>query len=406
MPDVLISSDVADVEAREIPTIVMVDGDIFFFFYMEDSTNDVRYRKSSDGGATWAASVLINAGADNQTALLSIWYERWTPGDTTGTKVHVIVDNRDTALGKEIIHRDVDVVTGSVSASHLIRNYSASGAAAGPADITKAIDGKVFCRFTAPPIPTGKDFVRSLNNGVTWASRTDIAGESGLSQTLFPAQWRDDDADCCAISHAGGTGDIRLREYDDSANSWSSSDIVTGLSFVGSFRDRGASIRLSDGHLIVVGLDINTAFTDVKMRVFDVNGAASITELTNIVIDAEAGFFPAVFVDVNDDIYVTWVIGASGSRNDAVFVVSRNGGTTWSSQTSYPENPPTNIFYLGVPYAMPDGGLYAPVFVDISPVPQEAYLNLNNAVAVGGAATLNRGGAIVGGGILSRSRLG
>src|SRR3989304_3729819 len=50
------------------------------------------YRKTTDGGSTWSGAITIEAGGGGLTAAnaCGIWYDRWTPGDDTGTKIHIV----------------------------------------------------------------------------------------------------------------------------------------------------------------------------------------------------------------------------------------------------------------------------------------------------------------------------
>jgi len=394
MADVLITNLVASYNL--FPGIVMVDTLTFYFFFVDTTDTRIRYVKSTDGGATWGSPVNLDLGTTVGNSNGAIWYDRWTAGDT-GTEIHLAYsDSVSEVFYYNSLDTSGDSVNGRVAmTASVIGSIKSVG-------IAKAIDGKLYAKVGFAIAPTL--FLRSTTGGASWGGRTDVTTPDARCR-MFSAQWRDDDADIAMV--AGDVTDtVKLLEYDNSANSWPSTTTILTATVGSGHANIGAAPRASDGHLIVCMLDIVTQWTDIKLRVFDVNGAASITELTNIVIDIEAGFTPSVFVDVNDDIYIAYAIVAAGSRSDAAYVISTNGGTTWSSPVSFPEAPPTNIKYLSVPHNMPDGGLFAPLFIDNSPTPDEAFLNLNNSVAVGGAATLNRGGAIIGSGGLSRRRIG
>lgn len=75
---------------------VFIDDDTGYTFY-RDSTSQCVYSKTSDGGVSWDSAVVV----DSQTDCLKIvvWYDRWTPGNATGTNIHIAtMDSSDDAL--------------------------------------------------------------------------------------------------------------------------------------------------------------------------------------------------------------------------------------------------------------------------------------------------------------------
>ncbi|HVM76705.1 MAG TPA: hypothetical protein VMU07_00955 [Candidatus Paceibacterota bacterium] len=67
-------------------TNVFVSSSTGYAFY-RDSTNNCVYAKTTDGGTTWGAAVTV--GPSTTCIRVAVWYDRWTPGNTTGTFIHI-----------------------------------------------------------------------------------------------------------------------------------------------------------------------------------------------------------------------------------------------------------------------------------------------------------------------------
>ena len=76
----------ATVEYGAGPTAVFVNSNTGYVFFVRSSDDSVVYVKTVDGGDTWAAEVSL--GDDQDSSNVSIWYDRWTPGDS-GTRIHL-----------------------------------------------------------------------------------------------------------------------------------------------------------------------------------------------------------------------------------------------------------------------------------------------------------------------------
>ncbi|MEK7608595.1 MAG: hypothetical protein AAB495_03370 [Patescibacteria group bacterium] len=68
-------------------TVAFTSDQTGYSFY-RDASGSCGYRKTTDGGATWTTTTTL---IDTQTDCLriAIWYDRWTPGNATGTIIHV-----------------------------------------------------------------------------------------------------------------------------------------------------------------------------------------------------------------------------------------------------------------------------------------------------------------------------
>ena len=57
------------------------------YVFFRDSTNFCVYEKTTDGGTTWGSPVTIST--NNGCIRVAVWYDQWTPGNSTGTKIRI-----------------------------------------------------------------------------------------------------------------------------------------------------------------------------------------------------------------------------------------------------------------------------------------------------------------------------
>ena len=75
--------------------LVWTDEDTGYVVFTDNVLNDTWYRKTTDGGANWAAAVLVDLGS--RVSGIDVWFDKWTPGDS-GTLLHIwwMDSNNDT----------------------------------------------------------------------------------------------------------------------------------------------------------------------------------------------------------------------------------------------------------------------------------------------------------------------
>ncbi|KKL63160.1 hypothetical protein LCGC14_2177870, partial [marine sediment metagenome] len=91
---------------------VWIDESIAYVIYI-DAAADLVYQKTVNGGANWGAPVAIRVGTVSKA---SIWYDRWTPGDT-GTTIHIAYANISV---DDIFYRDLDTSTDTLGTERTV----------------------------------------------------------------------------------------------------------------------------------------------------------------------------------------------------------------------------------------------------------------------------------------------
>ena len=301
-----------------------------------DTDNDLVYRKTADGGATWAAKNVLVTGT-----ILSYdcWADWQTPGDA-GTVIHiacidadsdeVLYVSLDTSDDSEVIDT-IEACQGTGAFNTIVgRNYQ-------NVSITKARGGNIGVSFhyrDTNAVETHFYGFYTSPDATTWTSKTNPRENELDYCLLFPGN-EADNQDVWAIYWDDDADTISLKTFDNSGNSWSEQTISAAMVRYSAYLQMDGAIRLSDGHLIFAGWnDYDVATADLK--VWDINGAASITAKTDVLTDSAESFLVSVFVNqANDDIYAAYAKGTAVGSEVAVFYKkSVDGGANWGGQTA------------------------------------------------------------------------
>lgn len=298
------------------------------------------FDKSTDGGYTWSdtANRIHMDEVDQHVSAFSIWYDKWTPGDT-GTKIHVLYRE---GTGKNCYYVNLDTSSDTVSAHVLLLDAVANSALNFSFSITKSIGGNLYAGGYY--YSTGAVFYsRSTNGGTTWTARSTTGLAENLawdSLILMPGN-EADNQDIYAIYWDTSANELTVKTNDDSADSWAeTATISTGINYVSPYptgANFSATIRDSDNHILVSAWDdYDDAGADLK--VWDITNSTTVTAKTNVVTGDAGGVSTGILIDnVTDDLYVFYLsgtVGSNGVTNANVYCKkSTDGGTTWGSAT-------------------------------------------------------------------------
>lgn len=294
----------------------------------------LEFNITDDGGATWTDTVIDNDGnAQN----IACFFDQEIAGDT-GTLLHIAWLQ---ATDDECRYVTVDISDETVSTIQTIASGLTIGTTLSEDHqvcLTKTKNGNLLVAFRDD---ITNACYRSTDGGSVWTSRAVLydGATANDSAIMFPAD-TGDDADACAVYFQ--SSNIEIRMYDDSADSWTTTEIDAAPAHDLIHWNMDASIRHSDEHLIVV-CHSNDDGSDDDLMVFDVTvdsiASPSITGKTNIFTNQSESAQCAIVIDQNnDDIYVAHLKGGTWlSEVDVVFHKSTDGGTTWGSEQAYSE---------------------------------------------------------------------
>ena len=353
-----------------------------------DTNNDLVYRKTADGGATWAAKNVLVAGT-----ILSYdcWADWQTPGDA-GTVIHIAcidaVSNEvlyvslDTSDDSEVIDT-IEVCQGTGAFNAIVgRNYQ-------NISITKARGGNLavsfFYRDTNVVATYFYRFYTSPD-ATTWTSKTNPRENNLDFILLFPGN-ESDAQDVWATYWDASEDEISLKTFDNSGNSWSEQLISAAMVWYSVYLQMDGAIRLSDGHLIFAAWnDYDVATADLK--VWDINGAASITPKTNILTNSNDSALVSVFINqVNDDIYVAYVKGTTmGALVKVFYQKSADGGANWGGQTAMQADAEDDEKWISCgAVKVAWGGKFQPVWFNDDLL--DLFTNTANGISIGAVIT-------------------
>ena len=377
-----------------------------------NATYDLVYRKTADGGATWGAAQVVVAAASCDAAAYDCWADWQTDGDA-GTKIHIAYMSLDT---EEVRYVYLDTSGDSVGGDDLIETcqgtatfYSAVvGFYYETLSITKTRGGNLAVAFRYRDTDSVNfDSFYTSPDAATWTSKTSpLEGIRGDFILLFPGN-EADNQDVWAAYWDGSADEISLKTFDDSGNSWSEQSISGSMVESASYKQWGGAIRLSDGHLILAAWsECDTATADLK--VWDINGAGSITAKTNIITDTSEYFVCAVFINQdNDDIYVSYVGGtAAYSLTKCFYQLSQDGGANWDGQTAMQADAEDDEKWISCGAAKAaNGGKFLPVWFndDLNDI----FCNTDNGISIAAAGGVTAqavgGGSVAIAGTLGRN---
>jgi hypothetical protein len=345
---------------------VWTDGDTGYLFFI-NSASDVRYRKTTDGGASWAASVLIDATTATS---LNIWFDKWTRGDS-GTLIHIWWLESAT---DDVHYRSLDTSSDTLGTDRTVFNgttfSSTSSRASHAISGTKAVGGNLYVQFWGDALGE-RGFYRSVDAGVNWTSRTDGADGNPIDEVIcLPDDDSADNEDIVMIYWDRSANDIFIKKYDDSGNSWGATVIDANMLDSSAVMQMSAVVRHSDGHIILAAWSaLDTATADLK--IWDITLATpTITAKTDVVTDSDDCVGAALFIDQNnDDLYCAYLGDEDGSETwqdalTAFYKKSEDGAGTWGAQTAYQEGAADDERYIDAGHSTPGSaaGRFEPVW--------------------------------------------
>ncbi len=345
MADVAINADCAGNDYQHgTHSRVDTDKNTHYQFFVDADDGDLYYVKSTDGGATNGCPVSVVVG---DVKGFDVWYDKWTNGDT-GTNIHILYlfANGSSA------HKRLNVSSDALSTAHtfpaLGDNVDGPSRFVQTVSITNARGGQLE-GFTGGVEVAGcgfnQSFATSTDNGDNWTSKADLSDDTGtgrIDRVMLMPGVETDTNDILALVYDDSATKWILKTYDQSGNTWScGTDIATAIDIPLSIhRGWDATTRHSDNHTIMVIYDINTAFSDMDIIVYDITDEGTITAKTAVLSAGAFAVGASIVIDQNsDDLYVFYVDSAGSNINavDVFYVKSTDDAGTWSCPVAYSE---------------------------------------------------------------------
>ena len=334
---VTIDSDIVNdkYEVGPSPSTVFVSDTTGYIFFIDSASVDLAYRKTTDKGANWGSPVVIDTSKN--WISVSVWYDQWTPGDNSGTKIHIAAAEDGT---DDLWYTYLDTNGDSLRALGLV-SVELSAAFTGGTNsspyITKGGSGYLFAGFQSATTPTGGQVAKSVDgNGATWSDMAPTAWStvSGDQIQLLPLLT---DNDIIAIRSGASSHQMSSRIYDEVADTWSAWADIAAATDSAAYLDRfSASLKKSTGN-IYLAFDNSggSSGNDIKFYTFS-DSTRSWTARTDVLTDDSLTIAPVTLIDENTgDVYVGYLKGATlGSTTDAYYKKSTDSGANWGSASA------------------------------------------------------------------------
>lgn len=335
------------------PRIVFTSDQVGYVFY-EDSTDSVVYSKTTDGGATWGSAVTVDAQTD--AINVSIWYDQWTPGDTTGTNIYVFTTDTGS---DDVWYNKLDTSTDTLqlgtspvaitSSPGPTKTNTLTGSDQVPSGV-KATDGTLYMSMQ-DDTASSTSYVLKCSSSCGTASNWSDAGTSPLDNvvaddTILVPMFS---GNIMVIRYQATTNKYQSKIWNTSSwdASWTDIDTFGGINNSVYSGNSSATINRITGDVYFTYVTDNSAFgtnDDVRTAIYS---SGSWTLKTDVITNSGTGNSCAgvtncgltgVKIGLNEnngDIYVVYsarTTPGTASTGQLYYKKSTDGMTTWGSE--------------------------------------------------------------------------
>lgn len=315
------------------PTTVFTTDQIGYTFYI-DSTGTAVYRKTSDGGDTWGAAVTVDSQPD--VVNVAVWYDQWTPGDDTGTLIHVLTaDSGNDDLWYTSLNTSSDTLT--TPASTVTQSgQSGSFDTNTMASIAKFTSGYITMVVSDNTDSFGVGCNTSCSNSTNWleAGAFSISAQPNAVILLPLAS-----ANGIAIAWDRNANAIVSRVYTDATDTWETAVTIDSTNAENTTYGSafGATLDKATNNIyLTFSDDSSTLGTDDDIRMYTYSGG-SWTQNTDILTNESRGVTDAKIAwdETNSDLYAVYTVRTTSgtpATGTVYYKVSTNNGSSWGSE--------------------------------------------------------------------------
>lgn len=385
--------------------VVFTSADVGYVFFVSQSigiTGQVAYRKTIDGGNSWGTPVQIGTTSPGKIwNNIAVWYDRWTQGDDTGTKIYITAVEATTDDGwfNYIDTADSDSQRpGGWNAAILGTRYDAT--ADGSVSITKTSNGDIYIMNfgTLTGLGDGCQVFRSVDGGDNF-SNTTLAMNNGMDDIDFGQILPLSDNDILLIYQDTSRDEMFSKIYDIGTTLWiDESSIGTSIVDNGTYDlPWGSALRKSDSSIFLTVNDHVGGFVDANIRTYQFsNTSRTWDRKTNVQSRRPYSISAKPGINASDgSIYVVYISGVISDTTDVYYKISYDDGDSWSPQSVQLNNTSddyknvsldmynNNILYA-IWYDTDDSDIFGsavPFEINASPIPDSSTIDATIADA-------------------------
>jgi hypothetical protein len=328
--------------------VVFIDDQTGYVFF-RSSDGRCRYRKTTDSGVSWAASVIV----DNQTDCIgvTVWYDRWTPGDT-GQMVHIAtMDTSDDHIFYNRLDTANDSLLLTTSTSTTLGSPATYTSAANRHSITKSTNGVLYVVADDQQGSVIRSCSTNCGISTNWSAvGTPPQGNANSLSLLRPLA----SGNILLINRS--TGNVLRSSFWNGAT-WSSFTTIDSTAVQNTTYDVGfaATVDITNNDIYLAYVADNDSFTvadhDIRTAVY--SGGTWTSKPDIITNHPTRGLLQiAIGRDLNNgDIHVAFTARTtinSVSTANVYSYRSTDGMTTWGSEVGPINSTPGNFYGIGM----------------------------------------------------------
>lgn len=331
------------------PTVVFISDSVGYAFYVGVTGNCV-YSKTTNGGASWGSPVVADAQTD--CIKIAVWYDRWTPGDNSGTNIHILTSDSGS---DDLFYRRLDSTTDTFTPIGGPVNASGAGqsgsfiASENIPSITKATDGVLYMGIQ----DNSDSFVIKCSASCETAANWTEAGTSPF----------DLDVDWLTLMPLSG-GDVMAIRWDISADvidskvyhagtglwdpAWTTVDgaALNNVTYDGHF---GATVNKTTNSIyLAYAADVDTLGTNDDIRTASYNGVVWTAKTSVLSNDAKGITGTKIATKQNTEtifvIYTARTTIGTPNTGNVYYKRSTDGMITWGTEQGPLNTSPGDLF--------------------------------------------------------------
>jgi len=300
-----------DAEFQRPQNTVFLENSTTGYVFGVDADGTCVYWKTTDSGITWGSAVTVYSGTDCLGT--TVWYDRWTPGNTTGEFIHIaFMDDSEDDIYYERLDTSDDSQQGEVNATG--SNQGGTFANTNSLSITEGTDGDLYIGTS----DNSDSFVIKCTGSCGSAGNWTEAGSNPMDADEDQVLLRPLASGNIMLINWDISGHwIRSKIYTDSSNSWAGSwsNIIAATDLTSFKQMFDATINLSNNNLYFCNGDASSR--DVFTGIY--NGSSWSTSTATII---GTMYGCSLNYDSNTNyIWLTTYLPASGPLSARIFLL-------------------------------------------------------------------------------------
>ncbi len=322
-------------EFQASPQVIFVSDQVGYVFYSDSTgTAQITLANTTDGGTTWAFQEQLPkacAGTNEAWHAPAIWYDQWTPGDSSGSKVYIVSTGATT---DDLCYTYYDLNTMTQRSGGWVQAITTGQwveDADGTPSITKATDGQLYALEISSKTPDGFQVFNSSNSGDTWSTTSLPDDNDNLDRgQLLPLNG----GDVLLVKQNAASNTMQSKVHYANTSSWDGGWTTADTNWAESTtydHQWAAALNKNTGDVYLAGTNAVGAGTGDLRVIKYTESSRSWGALTNVVDNlVMTQVAPAIDLNTNN----LWVIHANGTAGNTMHVYAQNStddGSTWSA---------------------------------------------------------------------------